>query len=98
MLTFSNRACEVGWMILKVLPLLQVTPGQFDAYWAGTWKILDESFRFLSSGLAAEKKPIGAAIVELLEQKFNFSPERACYAETMVNAAIRNSGNEGWIL
>ena len=83
MLTFTNRACEVGWMILRVLPLLQVTPGQFDADWAERWKILDESFRFLSSSLAAEGKPVGAAIVELLDQKFDFTPEQTCYVESM---------------
>jgi len=83
MLAFTNRACEVGWMILRVLPLLQVTPGQFDADWAETWKTLDDSFRFMSLGLAAEERPIGEAIVKLLEQKFDFSPEHACYMESM---------------
>jgi hypothetical protein len=83
MLTFTNRACEVAWMILRVLPLLQVTCGQFDADWTETWKILDESFRHMSLGLAAEGKPIGAAIVELLERKFDFNPAHACYMESM---------------
>ena len=83
MLTFTNRACEVGWMILRLLPLLQVTPGQFGTDWAEKWKILNQSFRFFSLGLAAEGKPVGAAIVELLDQKFNFSPEHACYVESM---------------
>ncbi len=83
MLAFTNRACEVGWMILKVLPLLQVTPGQFGRDWAEKWIVLDESFRFMSSGLAAEGKPIGTAIVELLDRKFDFSPEHTCYLESM---------------
>jgi hypothetical protein len=55
---FLNRSTESNWMILRLLPYMrkQETVGNED--WAKKWKILDESFRFMTDGLAGLRKKI----------------------------------------
>jgi len=77
---YMNRVGEIGWMLLRVLPFLQLEPGAFGAEWARKWGILDESFRFYVESLDRLGKPIGRALAALVDVKFAFSPDTA-YSE-----------------
>ncbi len=80
---FMNCAWEVAWLQHRLLPLLQLEPGAFGARWKHDWQLLDNSFTQAANGLTREGKPIGEALIELVEQKFSFSPELACYVSEM---------------
>ncbi|MDX1409978.1 MAG: GAF domain-containing protein, partial [Saprospiraceae bacterium] len=41
---YVNSSPEVYWMILRVLPFLQLSPGGFGPQWASNWRLLDQSF------------------------------------------------------
>jgi hypothetical protein len=72
---YVNRCEEACWMWHRLLPLLQLRPRMFGASWVERWGILDESFRFQADMLTKMNKPIGAAIIELLDTKFAFGPD-----------------------
>jgi hypothetical protein len=72
---YMNRAAEVGWMLLRTLPMLQLTPQAFGSEWARRWGVLDESFRYTVEALGRLGKPIGYAVVELVDTKFPFTPD-----------------------
>lgn len=73
---YMNRATEVGWMHLKVLPVLQRKPNSFPQDWADKWKVLDECFKPAMLALYEEHgKKIALAINELIDIKFSFSPD-----------------------
>lgn len=75
--TYMNRVGEVGWMLLRTLPFLQLRARAFGENWAHKWRVLDESFRFYVEALEALGKPIAGAVVAFLEAKFPFSPDTA---------------------
>lgn len=71
---YVNRADEIGWMLLRTLPILQLTPGAFGSEWARQWAILDGSLRISVEALAQTVRRIGAAITYFVQTKFRFSP------------------------
>jgi hypothetical protein len=71
---YANRFVEVCWMVLSVLPLLQLTPYAFGTDWAQRWVVLDESFRHDAEDLWRMGKPIEGAIIHMVDTKFAFSP------------------------
>ncbi len=71
---FMNRHSEVGWMIHRLIPLLQPPGIQLPASWQEKWQILDESFEIMVESLTEQcGKAIGAAIVEFVKSKFPFN-------------------------
>ena len=73
---FMNRANEISWMLLRILPSLQPGPLSFGDEWAKKWLVLDESFRATVDSLGKEcAKKISSAIIEFVEKKFPFTPE-----------------------
>lgn len=78
---YLNRSNEIGWMLLKTLPLLQLSSGAFGTDWSKKWKVLDESFQVAIEGLEQAGKKFASAIICLIESKFSFQPEKTCYAE-----------------
>jgi hypothetical protein len=71
---FMNRACEIGWMIHRLIPTLQLTGLPLPDSWKEKWQILDCSFEQCVNALTKHcEKPIGAAIVELVNKKFPFN-------------------------
>lgn len=80
---FMDCSWEVAWLLLRLLPLLQPEPGAFGAPWKHDWQLLNNSFKQAANGFTREGKPIGEAIIELVEQKFSFSPELTCYVSEM---------------
>jgi len=71
---FMNRFCEVGWMLHRIVPMLQPPDAALSAAWVDKWQILDESFEQAVHSLTEQcGKAIGAAIVELVKSKFPFA-------------------------
>lgn len=77
---YINSSPEVHWLILRVLPFLQLSPGAFGTSWAAKWQVLDESFNFYQAGFEALGKPMGTAVRRLIEEKFTLTPVH-CYVE-----------------
>jgi hypothetical protein len=71
---YINSAPEVHWMILRLLPFLQLSPGAFGSSWASRWTVLNESFDFYQAGFEALGKPVGTAVRRLIENKFELTP------------------------
>jgi hypothetical protein len=71
---FLNRSHEIGWMMLRALPFLQLDDAPFDEEWGKKWAILDESFRYSIEGLGKLGKKISFAFIALIENKFSSSP------------------------
>ncbi len=72
---YTNRACEVSWMWLRLLPYLQLAPEAYGQAWSRKWRILDESFDFMESDLRdIGKHEIVDAVLELMREKFPFDP------------------------
>ncbi|MBI3127381.1 MAG: hypothetical protein HYZ11_07235 [Candidatus Tectomicrobia bacterium] len=71
---YMNRSYEIRWMLLRMLPYLQVAEDEFGGEWTKKWQILDESFRFVHSNSKEPGKALADAIVALIEHKFSFSP------------------------
>ncbi|GAB6053407.1 hypothetical protein JCM17960_22270 [Magnetospira thiophila] len=77
---YMNRAVEIGWMLLRTFPFLQVQPRAFGEEWAEKWELLDTAFRMQVTDLAEIGKFIGEVIPRLIEKRFAHSPD-TCYAE-----------------
>jgi hypothetical protein len=71
---YMNRSSELGWLILRLLPYLQMTESAFGDEWHRKYAILDDSFRFMSHGLTKIGKQIGEAFITLVDEKFSFKP------------------------
>lgn len=71
---FMNRFSEVGWMLHRLIPLLQVAEAPLSDGWRDKWQVLDESFAQTVESLTQQLgKAIGAAVVELVKVKFPFT-------------------------
>ncbi len=74
---YLNRSNEIGWMLLRTLPVLQLKQEAFGDEWSKKWYLLDESFRYFIESLGATGKKIGYAILRLVDTKFKFNPTYA---------------------
>lgn len=73
---FMNRYTEVTWMLHRLLPTLQPPDIAISPPWDEKWQVLDLSFTETVNALTEQLgKPIGAALVELVRQKFPFGPQ-----------------------
>lgn len=75
---YMNRASEIGWLIVRLFPYLQLDPHSFGAEWAEKWYVLDDSFRIMVKGLEKVGKRIATAFTNFIDIKFPFNPE-TCY-------------------
>ena len=72
---YFNRATEVGWMWLRILPALQWSESGFGEAWTHRWILLDTAFERMEASLAELGKPVATAIQELMAQKFPFQAQ-----------------------
>lgn len=73
-----NRYNELAWMLLRLLPMLQIDPFEFTPRWKQEWGALESWLSGAVNSLTDELgKPVGAAISELVNTKFPFNPESA---------------------
>ena len=73
MAIYMNRACEVGWLLVRLLPYLQPEKNAFGDIWLDKQQILDDSFRYMEQALSKLGKKIGDAFIRFVEEKFTFS-------------------------
>ena len=76
------RSDEIGWLLLRTFPFLQLTPRAFGNEWAEKWTVLDDSFREAIRALQDLRKNIAATIARLVDAKFAFSPDSTHYRES----------------
>jgi hypothetical protein len=69
---YMNRVSELGWLILRLLPYLQMGSRAFGDEWSRKYSVLDDSFRIMVQGLSKIGKQIGEAFIALVDAKFNF--------------------------
>jgi hypothetical protein len=69
---YMNRAVEVAWLFVRLLPYLQPVEAAFGAGWKEKHTVLDDSFRVSEEGLRDLGKKIGSAFIFLVDQKFSF--------------------------
>lgn len=69
---YMNRVVELGWLVLRLLPYLQLERGAFGSDWHRKYAVLDNSFRYMVQGLSNMGKKIADAFMILVDQKFSF--------------------------
>lgn len=72
MAMYMNRSCEVGWLLVRLLPYLQPEKNAFGDMWREKQRILDDSFLYMQQGLSKLGKKIGDAFIIFVDEKFNF--------------------------
>jgi len=72
---YMNRACELGWLVVRLLPYLQIAPNSFGSKWSEKWYVLDDSFRIMIKGLEKLGKKIATAFEYFIDVKFPFNPD-----------------------
>lgn len=77
---YMNRSSEIGWLIVRLLPFLQIEPYGFGEEWAEKWNVLDDSYKIMVEGLEKKGKKIATAFIFFINTKFLFTPE-TCYHE-----------------
>ena len=73
MAMYMNRACEIGWLLVRLLPYLQIEKNAFGDSWAEKHYVLDDSFRYMQMGLSKKGKKIGDAFIKFVDEKFSFN-------------------------
>lgn len=69
---YMNRAAEIGWLVVRLLPYLQPIESAFGEEWQRKYIILDDSFRFMEQSLCKECKELGEAFIKFVDDKFSF--------------------------
>jgi hypothetical protein len=72
-LMYINRSTELGWMIVRLLPFLQASENAFGSDWSHKYQVLDESFRYMATGLGSLGKPFGPSFITMIDSKFAFN-------------------------
>lgn len=80
---YMNRSHEIGWMVVRVLPFLQLEEAPFGEEWESQWHLLDRSFRFSIEGLGLLGKQIAPAFFEFIDLKFPFDPKLRYFEEAV---------------
>jgi hypothetical protein len=69
---YINRSSELGWMVTRLLPYVQMSENAFGDAWHRKREILDDSFRYMLEGLDSLGKRIGASFITMMDDKFAF--------------------------
>jgi hypothetical protein len=69
---YVNRSSELGWMVTRLLPYLQMTEHAFGDDWHKKRDILDDSFRYMLEGFTNLGKRLGASFITMVDDKFAF--------------------------
>ncbi len=70
--TYMNRSSELGWLIVRVLPFLQVSDEAFGKDWERKRQVLDDSFRYMVEGLGNLGKKIAPSFITMIDARFAF--------------------------
>lgn len=84
---YLNRLGDIGWMLMRLFPLLQPAPAAFGSMWASRWAVLDDSFRRYNDGLKSIGKPglseIADGVEALVDKRFAFLPDSSSYQDCL---------------
>jgi len=69
---YINRSSELGWMITRLLPFLQVSEDAFGPDWQRKRRVLDDSFRYMLEGFSNLGKRLGASFITMMDTEFVF--------------------------
>jgi len=69
---YINRSSELGWMITRLLPFLQVSEDAFGKDWQHKRQVLDDSFRYMLEGFGNLGKRLGVSFTTMIDAKFLF--------------------------
>jgi len=69
---YLNRSAEIGWLIVRLLPFLQLSNADFGPDWEKRRSLLDESFRYMVEELDILGKRIGLAFITMVDANFSF--------------------------
>ena len=70
---YMNRSAELSWLIVRVLPFLQLSKESFGSDWEHKRQVLDDSFRFMVEGLGNLGKQIAPAFITMIDTRFFFN-------------------------
>ncbi len=76
---FISHFEQLGWLLVRTLPYLQPPETHFSSKWHTRWAILDDSLRIVTEERVSAERPLFAAFLELVNQKFAFTPSKTCY-------------------
>ena len=69
---YINRSSELGWMVTRLLPYVQMSENAFGDEWHKKREILDDSFRYMLESLDSLGKRLGASFITMMDDKFAF--------------------------
>jgi hypothetical protein len=69
---YINRSAELGWMVTRLLPYLQIGDGGFGADWERKRQILDDSFRHMLESFSNLGKRLGSSFITMMDTRFAF--------------------------
>lgn len=82
---YVNRSVELGWMVTRLLPLMQSQPNSFSRTWVQKWRILDDSFRISNQAHQTVGKSglteLSLAVEFFVNHRFDFHPARSSYEQ-----------------
>lgn len=70
---YVNRSSELGWMVTRLLPYLQMSENSFGDEWHQKRDILDDSFRHMLEGFSNLGKRLGPSFIMMMDDKFAFN-------------------------
>jgi hypothetical protein len=72
---FMSAFVEVGWLLHRTLPILQLSHQRFDDRWVGKWRLLDVNFLVMKRSQAEKGDPFSDVFINFVATKFPFGPE-----------------------
>jgi len=78
---FVNRSCEMGWMIVKLLPFLQPSESAFGSEWGTKRAVLDNSLRYMMERFSETGNTMAKSFIAMIEKKFRFK-DTLCYFDS----------------
>jgi len=69
---YMNRSAELGWIITRLMPFLQLSKDFFGSRWREKHAILEDSFRYMLEGFSNLGKELGPSFIRMMDAKFAF--------------------------
>ncbi len=69
---FVNRSAEISWLLVRLMPYLQMSDGDFGTTWERRRSLLDDTFRMMVEELGLLGKRVGDSFVTMVDRKFVF--------------------------
>jgi hypothetical protein len=69
---YMNRSAELSWLIVQLLPFLQVSRDAFGEEWKNKRQLLDASFRYMVEAFGNLGKRLGPSFIAMVDTNFLF--------------------------